>query len=357
MVGKTQHRQKSLVKARQELAAVALAGIERLRRSALDLEREYALELDGLAPELRRSAVNLLHYLAVRHHDIRELQGLLVQLGMSSLGRMEAHAMATLNAVSELLRQLLGHPLHPLREFPQSSDVVSFAEGAKLLAHHADVILGPCVPERKTRIMVTMPSEAADDPELVRDLVANGMEIMRINCAHDSPAEWTRMIRHLRRAEKALGRRCRISFDLAGPKLRTGAMEAGTPVAKWKPARNQLGRVVAPAWVTLAAREAMIAPEPGMIPVQGNLPMTARIGDPYSPCRCTRQPADAGRCGQDPKWLRLRGVLDGLCHARHCFHLVSRQAVIGQGTCRRVQCHTASHRAQIGRCAGAGAGR
>jgi pyruvate kinase len=279
MTSKTQHRkkpQKSLAKLRHELAVVALAGIERLRRSALDLEREYALELDDLAPELRRSAVNLLHYLAVRHHDIRELQGLLAQLGMSSLGRMEAHVMATLDAVAGLLHQLLGLPL---RETPRAADVISFAEGAELLALHADAILGPCLPEHKTRIMVTMPSEAADDPMLIKALVANGMEIMRINCAHDSPAEWTRMIRHLRHAEKVLGRRCRISFDLAGPKLRTGAMQAGVQVAKWKPARNQLGQVVAPARVTLVAGEAMTAPDPGAIPVQGNLLLAVRTGD------------------------------------------------------------------------------
>jgi pyruvate kinase len=279
MTSKIRHReksQKSIAKVRQELATVALAGIDRLRRSALDLENEYALKLDNLAPELRRSAVNLLHYLAVRHHDSRELQGLLVQLGMSSLGRMEAHVMATLNAVAELLCQLLGRPF---RDASQSSDVISFAEGAELLAHHATAILGPSLPERKSRIMVTMPSEAADDPGLVNDLMANGMEIMRINCAHDSPAEWTRMIRHLRRAEKLLGRSCRISFDLAGPKLRTGAMEDGMPVAKWKPIRDLLGRVVAPARVALVAKETAVGLDPGVIPVRGRQLQTVRVGD------------------------------------------------------------------------------
>ncbi|MDO9450126.1 MAG: pyruvate kinase, partial [Rugosibacter sp.] len=273
---RAQHGQKALIKDRQELATVALAGIDRLRQSALDLEHEYALELDDLAPGLRRSAINLLHYLAVRHHDIRELQGLLVQLGMSSLGRMEAHVMVALNAVAELLCQLLGHPL---RDASPPSDVIAFTEGAELLAHHATAILGPGLPERKTRIMVTMPSEAADNPGLIRDMLINGMEIMRINCAHDSSAEWTRMVRHLRRAEKVLGRSCRISFDLAGPKLRTGAMEAGMPVAKWKPIRDLLGRVVAPARVTLVAKETAIGLDPGMIPVRESQLKTVRVGD------------------------------------------------------------------------------
>jgi len=95
--------EKSRAAARQTQATAALEGVERLRRSARDLQREYAHVLDALAAKLRPSGVNLLHYLAVRQHDIRELQGLLARLGMSSLGRMEAHVMATLDAVSNLL--------------------------------------------------------------------------------------------------------------------------------------------------------------------------------------------------------------------------------------------------------------
>lgn len=270
---------KHLLEIRRKQATAALVGIERLRRSALDLEREYASELNELQPELRRSAVNFMHYLAIRHHDIRDLQGLLTELGMSSLGRLEAHAMATLNAVAELLCQLLQRDC---AHDESSAPIVSFAEGAELLARHADAIMGPCVAERKTRIMVTMPSEAASDPKLVRNLLANGMEIMRINCAHDSPVEWKRMIRHLRQAEKALGRRCKISFDLAGPKLRTGAVEAGAPVVKWKPLRNELGHVLTPARIILTRTETNaknIARKAGTLPVGGNLPTLARKGD------------------------------------------------------------------------------
>jgi pyruvate kinase len=262
--------------ARQNQAALALAGVERLRKSALDLEHEHAHQIASLAPELRRSGVNLLHYLAVRHHDIRELQGLLVGLGMSSLGRMEAHVMASLDAVAGLLREVLKREAPPGES---AADVISFAEGAGLLAAHALVIMGPCVPERGSRIMVTMPGEAADDPGIVADLLANGMEIMRINGAHDSSGEWRRMIRHLRNAEKSLGRHCKISFDLAGPKLRTGAMAAGAPIIKWKPTRNELGKVVAPARVHLVQEKQVVGCAVGTIPVRGKLPSKARKGD------------------------------------------------------------------------------
>ena len=102
--------------------------------------------------------------------------------------------------------------------------------------------------------MVTMPGEAADEPALIRDLVEAGMDVMRVNCAHDSPKVWERMVKHLRRAERETGKSCALSFDLAGPKLRTGLIEAG-PAAKWRPVRDTTaGRVSEPARVRFVAR-------------------------------------------------------------------------------------------------------
>jgi pyruvate kinase len=100
--------------------------------------------------------------------------------------------------------------------------------------------------------MVTMPAEAASDYRLVRELVEGGMDCARINCAHESPAEWARMIAHLHRAERAVGRHCRIEMDLAGPKIRTGTIRAGPDVLKLRPKRDAVGRVTVPASVWLA---------------------------------------------------------------------------------------------------------
>jgi pyruvate kinase len=100
--------------------------------------------------------------------------------------------------------------------------------------------------------MVTMPSEAADDPALVQHLVQNGMNVMRVNCAHDDAARWLRMIENLRRAEATLGVKCLVFMDLAGPKLRTGPLAPGPAVIKVRPDRDPRGRVLAPArlWFT-----------------------------------------------------------------------------------------------------------
>jgi pyruvate kinase len=132
-----------------------------------------------------------------------------------------------------------------------AADGLSFKQGRKLLENHTDALFGPPPSGRRVRVMVTMPSEAAEDPRLIRELLEHGMDCMRINCAHDHPDVWARMIEHLRRARRESGRRCRVLMDLGGPKLRTGPVEPDVPVLKWRPRRDRFGRVTSPARVWL----------------------------------------------------------------------------------------------------------
>ena len=254
----------------------AARSVDELRRAALTAEREFATDLAAATPSMRESAYNLVHYLAVRRHDVRELQDELTRLGLSSLGRMEAHVMASLQAVLEVLFRLRGQSVPAEIAAPPP---VTFNTGDALLAAHADAILGPALRGRETRIMVTMPGEAADEPTLIRDLVETGMEVMRINCAHDSAKVWVRMVKHLRRAERDTGRRCALCFDLAGPKLRTGPIEPGPAVAKWRPVRDKMGRVTEPAHVRLVTRMREGDADDATIPVEGDLLAKARTGD------------------------------------------------------------------------------
>lgn len=124
-----------------------------------------------------------------------------------------------------------------------------------------------------------MPSEAAEAPAFIRSLLARGMNIMRINCAHDNPRAWGRMVAFLRQAEKELGLPCKVCFDLAGPKLRTGAIEPAEGVVKWRPLRNRLGQIVAPALVAFVGEHALAAPGKLAVPVRGDLIARARVGD------------------------------------------------------------------------------
>ncbi|MGA2511817.1 MAG: pyruvate kinase [Candidatus Acidiferrales bacterium] len=233
----------------QELPQQLIQQLNLLRSEMLQLEASGMLDSAGVHADHRASAVNLIHYLALRRHDIRQLQAQLASLGLSSLGRTESHVIGGLHAVMKVLNQLAGSAEPPF-DLPDGAPAIG--DGAALLDKNSEVLLGPAPAGRTVRIMVTMPSEAATDYDLVRDLVLHGMDCMRINCAHDGPEAWSGMVRNLRRAEKETGRPCKISMDLAGPKLRTGPVEHGPAVLKFRPQRDDFGRVVSPAriWLT-----------------------------------------------------------------------------------------------------------
>jgi pyruvate kinase len=245
---------------------------ELIQNLNLLLSEMAELETSGLVgnaevhPDHRASASNLLDYLALRRHDIRPLQLKLAHLGLSSLGRTEPHVLSSLHAVLKVLHELAGSDsITPAsRAAPQLGQVTT------LLEKNTKALLGEVPADRHVRIMVTMPPEAATKYELVRDLLIQGMDCMRINCAHDGPEAWSGMIRNLRRAETETNKHCKVSIDLAGPKLRTGSIEPGPTVLKYRPKRNTFGRVVSPAriWLTPTSSPE-VAPEPtdAVIPV------------------------------------------------------------------------------------------
>jgi len=233
--------------------------MESLRRSIKQRVRPGMAALDKLTSERRQSAENLLHYLALRSADRRPLQDRLARLGLSSLGRVEAHVLATIDAVLHHLY------LMSARE-PDGSGVLDFLEafdrGADLLELNTVGLFGEHPEKRRVHIMVTMSSEAADDYLLVHQLLQSGMNCMRINCAKDDPAVWMRMIEHLRNAERATGLSCRILMDMGGPKLRLGRLETEPTVLKIKPLRASNGRVLQAARIWLSVADATASERP-----------------------------------------------------------------------------------------------
>ncbi len=219
--------------------------LSEIRSSLAESESAFATRVGSIDPTYLKSARNLAHYIALRHRDIRNLQEELAQLGLSSLGRAEAHVMATLDAVLAAVHGLAGRSWQHL---PRALD---FSEGNRLLREHTETLLGPSPANRAVRIMVTMPSEAASDYQLVRDLVAGGMDCMRVNCSYDDRQAWVAMAEHLKRARHELGKNCRLSMDLAGPKLRVGPMETGPEVIRVRPERDVTGMVLKPARICL----------------------------------------------------------------------------------------------------------
>jgi pyruvate kinase len=234
----------------------ALDALEQVRRGLLDREREFGAVSAELPADARPSARNLVHYLGLRAHDLEPVQRVLAAHGLSSLGRAEPHVLANLDAVLRALRSLTGRTESAGDEPAE----VAFADGERLRRERADALFGPAPDGRRVRIMATMPPEAAADYALVRDLLAGGMDCMRINCAHDGPQAWTGMVENLRRARVELGRPCAVLMDLPGPRVRTGEVQPGPRVVKIRPQRDELGRVLRPARVWLTAAEAPVPP-------------------------------------------------------------------------------------------------
>ena len=71
------------------------------------------------------SAVNLLHYVALRSRDLRSFQMRLARAGLSSLGRAESHVLAAVDAVLAVLHRAVGRDWQPekLNEPPVDRNV------------------------------------------------------------------------------------------------------------------------------------------------------------------------------------------------------------------------------------------
>lgn len=233
---------------RDEVSAL-LAELVQLRRLLLDEANARLQSVASRDPDGNHSvsARNLAYYLAMRCRDLRPLQMRLARQGLSSLGRVEAHVLASIDQVIRVLTTLGGQP-EPILE-PLATP--GFDAGNELLTINTRRIFGPPQPRRTVRAMVTMPTEAATDETLVRALLESGMDCARINCAHDDVTSWRRMIEHVRRAEQVVGRGCRVLMDLAGHKIRTGALDEVPTRTRLRPRRSEAGAVPAVARVAL----------------------------------------------------------------------------------------------------------
>jgi len=250
----------------QELST-ALVAIEDLLHDLAAFGERHADAVAAVPAEMQPSARNLAHYLAVRTRDLRGLQARLHALSLSSLGRLEGHVLGTVLGVRTALRSLAsvaGNDAPPVE--PLDSD-----DAEQRLVRHTTTLLGPRPRTRDTRIMVTLPSEAATDRELVGQLLQGGMGIARINLAHDGPAAWSAMAASVREQADALGVSCRILVDLPGPKLRTGPLPPGPGVLRLRPRRDLFGRCTRPAACRLGSADTYPSNDLPYLPVSSGL--------------------------------------------------------------------------------------
>ena len=226
----------------QELRASLL----QLRRSMLELEQSESALLKQVAPAYLASARNLLHFIAFHRSDHPGLQAALRQRGLSSLEGCDPHLLHTITAVLQRLEPggvKAGAPA-------EAEGDLDALQAETLLQQRCRSLFGARQPAggipTAPAIMVTMPRLAAEDPQLIPELVEAGMAIARINAAHDDAQVWSCLIERVRAASRNKGRNCRIAIDLAGPKLRTGPLAPQPGVVRGRPRRDRLGRLLRP---------------------------------------------------------------------------------------------------------------
>ena len=239
------------------------------------LEAKYEAELAKVHPAFREGARNLVHYLALRKSDTHELSEDLRRLGLSSLAYAERNVIGSIEAVEQALARLSGTG----KADPEAL-VKAMQSRNPTADEHRRAILGPSPEGRDVSIMVTLPTEAADNPILVAEMIAAGMNVARINCAHDDAAIWEKMVANVHEAAADAGAECRIMMDLAGPKLRTGELKPGPRVIHIRPKRDPLGRVVGPRRIRLIPDDVLQrGTKAAVVPVPRELIEYAQEGD------------------------------------------------------------------------------
>jgi pyruvate kinase len=198
-----------------------------LRDLDLELTKIYRhlLEFDSTAmelakdvhPEFRLSAINLLRYLLLRTHDLREIHDCLSEYGISSLRSAEGYTLKNVVDVLRLVKLLQGETWAPERDLL----LLGYQKSKELRHQHANVLFNEKDRKCFTEIMVTMPTEAAHDEQLVENLLLEGMEVARINLSHDHETVWRQIAANIRKQSESLQIPCRIVVDLGGPKIRS----------------------------------------------------------------------------------------------------------------------------------------
>ncbi len=237
--------------------------LDTLRALRATLERiavEEAACLEAIHPDHRASARNLLHVIAFQRHAHPGLAKALRQRGLCPLTDCDAHLLASLEAVINALEALegLGPSAAATQEQPGGPPGLA---GPDLLGRRCDRLFGALAAAGGAGTMVTLPAEAAERPALVADLLAAGMTIARIHCAHGDPVVWGRMVDGLRAARLANGHPCVIAMELAGPKLRTGQLAPQPAVIRARPPRDRMGRPTQPVRILVVPPGALPRPQ------------------------------------------------------------------------------------------------
>jgi pyruvate kinase len=195
---------------------------------SLAREMELAVEskkkvIDALHPSQKISAENLIRYLVLRSRDVRPLQDKLHLFGLSSLASSESHILRQIQAILNVSGKQI-----------DAADLseCDYQTCRKLVQHRSRNLFGVKTKDSIPYIMVTFDTHFADDFKLIKELLKAGMNIARINCAHDDEKTWKKMVDLIRAAAEETAIPCQIYMDLAGPKIRTRILGKGRSEGK-----------------------------------------------------------------------------------------------------------------------------
>ena len=82
---------------------------------------------------------------------------------------------------------------------------------------------------RHTKIIATV-GPASSDSAVLAELIAAGVDVMRLNFSHGTQADHAGAFDRIRAAASRADRHVAILQDLSGPKIRTGRLEGGKPI-------------------------------------------------------------------------------------------------------------------------------
>ncbi|HZK32423.1 MAG TPA: pyruvate kinase, partial [Corynebacterium sp.] len=147
----------------QRLLDDTITKIDSLLEKLAEAEAANQDAIDQVHACHRDGAINLVHYTELRAHDIRPLQARLSEVGATRLTTTEPSVVPRLQAARNVLSAYAGQEL----KFGGSAVAQAFNRADDILEDNADRLLGEHVDGTHSRIMVTLPTEAGEDPDLV----------------------------------------------------------------------------------------------------------------------------------------------------------------------------------------------
>ncbi|MCL8209121.1 MAG: pyruvate kinase [Actinomycetia bacterium] len=132
---------------------------------------------------------------------------------------------------------------------------------------------------RRTKIVATVGPKSRD-PEVLREMVRAGMDVVRINLSHGDVEDHRAVVRAVRALEAECGRPLGILFDTAGPEVRlTGLPDVGLELAAGDVVRiGSEPPALKPSWPEVVQH---VAPGATLLLDDGNIVLKVReAGDP-----------------------------------------------------------------------------